>query len=314
MILSVSRRTDIPAFYPDWFFNRVKAGFVLVRNPFFAQQVSRIQIDPQTVDCMVFWTKNPGPMIARLDELEPYPYYFSVTINPYNRNLEAVVPRKNKVIDSFKQIADRIGPHRIIWRYDPVFMTDDMDMDYLVDSFEAVAKRLSGHTERVMTGFLTMYKKTERNMRETTVRELTPEEKFEFARRVAEISNVYGIDPQACSVKADLSSCGVKAGYCIEKELIERIAGYSIDAAKDKNQREICRCIESIDIGEYDTCPHACLYCYANQNQRNVADKWKKHDPDSPLLIGHPEENDIVKERKLHSLRLPDLDLFGREF
>lgn len=309
MILSVSRRTDIPAFYPDWFYNRVKAGFVYVRNPFFLQQVSRIAIDPETVDCVVFWTKNPAPMLPRLDEIKEYPYYFHVTINPYNHQLEAVVPLKNQVIDSFKRLSDRIGPHRMIWRYDPVFMTEKISMEYLLDSFEAVAKRLSGYTESVMTGFLTMYKKTERNMAQTTVRELTETEKEEFARRMAVISNSYGIDPQACSVKADLTSCGVKAGYCISKELVERLTGYPVSARKDKNQRDICRCIESIDIGEYDTCPHACLYCYANQNQRNVTEKWKRHDPDSPLLIGYPSENDLIKTRKTISLR--SAELFG---
>ena len=307
MILSVSRRTDIPAFYSDWFYNRVKAGFVYVRNPFFPQQVSRIGIDPERVDCIVFWTKNPGPMLPRLDELKEYPYYFHVTINPYDHRLEAAVPRKNKVIDNFKRLSDRIGPHRVIWRYDPVFRTDGMDMEYLVDSFEAIAQRLSGYTERVMTGFLTRYKKTGRNMQGTAFQELTPEEKLEFARRIAAISTRYGIDPQACSVKADLSGCGVKAGYCIEKELVERLSGYPISARKDRNQREVCRCIESIDIGEYDTCPHGCLYCYANQNQRNVAEKWKRHDPGSPLLIGYPQANDIVTDRKPGSHRSAEL-------
>ncbi|MCD8186559.1 MAG: DUF1848 domain-containing protein [Rikenellaceae bacterium] len=307
MILSVSRRTDIPAFYSDWFYHRVKAGFVDIRNPYFPRQISRIHLNPSVVDCIVFWTKNPGPMLNRLDEISHYPFYFHVTVNPFDRRLEPAVPRKAQVIEAIKRLSDRIGPSRVIWRYDPVLVSDTMQPGYLTESFEKIAQRLSGYTDTVMTGFLTLYRKTERNLRHLPVRELSETEKAAFARSIASIAHSYGIQPQSCSVRSDLASFGIEAGYCIDPKRVERIAGYPIRARKDRNQREVCRCIESIDIGQYDSCPHACLYCYANENLQRVTENRSLHDPHAPLLIGRAGETDLLHHRPAHSLRRPDL-------
>ena len=161
MILSVSRRTDIPAFYADWFFNRIKEGFIYVRNPMNIHQVSRISLSPSIIDCIVFWSKNPKPMLDRLDELKNYMYYFQFTINPYDIKLEEYVPTKSGIIDTFKELSNKIGPERVIWRYDPIILTDTLTMEYHVKYFEELAKRLNGFTQTCVISFVDLYKKTE---------------------------------------------------------------------------------------------------------------------------------------------------------
>lgn len=159
MILSVSRRTDIPAFYSSWFFNRIKEGFVYVRNPMNMHRVSKIMLTPQQIDCIVFWSKNPKPMIGRLHELEAYDYYFQFTINPYDTLLEKYVPKKRKVIDTFRALSDIIGPHRVIWRYDPILFTDSIGLNYHREYFAKLAKLLAGYTNRCAISFIDNYKK-----------------------------------------------------------------------------------------------------------------------------------------------------------
>ena len=166
MILSVSRRTDIPAFYSDWFFNRMKEGFVYVRNPMNIHQVSRITLSPEVVDCIVFWSKNPRPMLDRLGELKDYMYYFQYTINAYDQGLEAGVPRKEGIINTFKVLSEAIGPKRVIWRYDPILLTETLDKDYHINYFEELAKRLEGYTNTCVISFVDLYKKTQRNLRD----------------------------------------------------------------------------------------------------------------------------------------------------
>lgn len=307
MIISASRRTDIPAFYSEWFYNRIKEGFVYVRNPMFYHQVSRVALTPDVIDGIVFWTKNAQPMLPRLNEISSFNYYFQFTINPYNQKLEKVVPRKTGVIDGFRKLSDQIGPERVIWRYDPIFFTDDIDLEYHLESFDSIAQRLSTYTNVCMLGFLHMYKKTERNMAGTTARPLNKDELLDISGKLKQIANSYNIAVESCSERVDLVALGIKQGKCIDNELIEKIAGYSISTHIDRNQRPVCRCIESIDIGEYDTCPHDCLYCYANSNKQAVVEKYKIHNPNSPLIIGQLTEKDIIKERKIVSLRRNDL-------
>ncbi|OAV71933.1 hypothetical protein Barb4_00304 [Bacteroidales bacterium Barb4] len=303
MILSVSRRTDIPAFYSEWFYNRVKEGFMCVRNPMNIHQVSKIPIDSDIVDCIIFWTKNPKAMLMCLDEISQYNYYFQFTINPYNQELEVQVPKKDSIIETFKKLSDRIGSKRMIWRYDPILMTNEIDIDYHIRYFETIAKRLFSYTDKCIISFIDNYKKTERNLKETTARELNDAEIFSISKRVVDIAKLYNIEVQTCTEKYDLDSLGIKHGRCIDNIIIEDIVGYPIESKKDKNQRKECGCIESIDIGEYNTCRHNCLYCYANFNQDAVLKKKERHNPHSPLLIGDITDKDTVKERSVISLR-----------
>lgn len=303
MILSVSRRTDIPAFYWEWFLNRIQAGFVDVRNPMNIHQVSRINIRPEVVDCIVFWTKNAGNIIPHLDQLKDYKYYFQYTINPYNKLIEENVPLKKYVVENFRLLSEIIGPNRVIWRYDPILLTDMIDVDYHLRYFEELAKRLKGHTNRCVISFVDLYKKTVLNTRELMMKEPTDMEMHFLAHNLSSIAKDYGMEIVSCSESIDLEFDGVRHGCCIDRNLIEEIVGYKIDAKKDKNQRKECGCVESMDLGAYNTCLHACKYCYANFNNMKVQTLSKKHNPLSTLLVGDLDNNDIVSERKVRLLK-----------
>lgn len=303
MIISASRRTDIPAFYSDWFFNRIEAGYLDVRNPMNYHRVSRISLDPEIIDCIVFWSKDPKPMINRLNELKDYNYYFQFTINPYDKNIEKAVPFKKNIIETFKTLSDKISKKKVIWRYDPILLSDYITIQYHLEYFKKLAKRLSGYTEYCVISFIDLYKKTERNIKETTIREPNEKEMHKLAEGISEIANIYNIKVVSCAESIDLSKEGIEHGHCIDQALVEDIAGYRINTHKDKYQRKECGCIESIDIGQYNTCPHNCVYCYANFNKTMVRHQVEKHDPYSSLLIGSLGDGDIIKERRMYSLR-----------
>jgi DNA repair photolyase len=303
MILSASRRTDIPAFYSDWFYNRVKEGFVYVRNPMNIHQISKILINPDIVDCIVFWTKNPNAMIPRLNEINSFNYYFQFTINPYDQTLESSVPKKESIINTFKKLSDKIGNNRVVWRYDPILITNTINIDYHIKYFEEIAKKINLHTKKCTISFIDNYKKTERNLKQTTVREVTGFEVISIAKAIAEIAKSYKIEVQSCAEKHDLRNLGIKHGKCIDNEIIEAIICCPIESKKDKSQRKECGCIESIDIGEYNTCEHNCLYCYANFNHDEVQKKRQNHILTSPLLIGNITEKDVIRERCCFSLK-----------
>lgn len=307
MILSVSRRTDIPAFYSDWFFNRLKEGFVCVRNPMNIHQVSRIVLSPKVIDCIVFWSKNPKPMLSRLNELMDYMFYFQFTINPYDKGLEVDVPRKDGVINTFKELSKTIGTKRVIWRYDPVILTDKMDVKYHIYYFEQLAKRLEGFTETCVISFVDLYKRTLSNLKGTQVRVPSMTEMIELSAKMYCIANEHGISIQTCAEEIALDTVGIKHGKCIDNALIEDLLGVKLVVSKDPNQRKECGCVQSIDIGEYNTCIHGCKYCYANFRDSMVARNHSAHDPNSPLLIGHIEETDKVTERKFFSfIKIPE--------
>lgn len=260
MILSVSRRTDIPAFYSDWFFYRIKAGFVDVRNPMNIHRISRIDIRPSVVDCIVFWTKNPRAMIGRLDELSGYKYYFQFTVNPYDKHIEEEVPLKRSAFDTFRELSDKIGPEKVIWRYDPIFLSDRMDVAYHIRYFEEIAKRLSGFSNRCVISFIDLYKRVQTNTSRLNIREPSDAEIQILAKSFVSIANSYGFIIQTCAEHIDLSGCGIEHGACIDPLLISNIIGScALNVKKDKNQRKECGCVESVDIGEYNTCCHHCV-------------------------------------------------------
>lgn len=312
MILSASRRTDIPSYWSDWFLRRLREGFVYVRNPMNPRQISRIALSPQVVDCIVFWTKNPGPLAERLGELEGYPYYFQYSLTCYGRDVESNLPDKKTVlIPLFRRLARELGPDRVIWRYDPILFSRRYTPEYHLRAFEEIAGRLEGCTRRVVISFVDLYAKTRRG---TAGLDLSPPpgdgELLEFAGKLAAIARRHGLTMESCAEKLDLEPAGVRHGHCIDKELIEEIIGCRLTAAKDKNQRPECGCFESVDIGLYNTCRNGCRYCYATFNPEQVERQTALYDPDSPLLCGRVELGDVVRERKAASLRDAQVSLF----
>jgi hypothetical protein len=297
MVLSVSRRTDIPAFYSNWFFQRVKEGFVMTRNPRNIHNISRIPINNDVIDCIVFWTKDPSKMISGLKNLGEIPFYFQFTLNAYPNGIEKNVPKKKILLGTFKKLSDIISPKRIIWRYDPILFTDKIGIDYHTKYYEDLAKRISGYSNTCTISFLDKYKRIEKNLNSARIRELTIDEINILSSRISLIAEKYSVNVLTCAEKYDLSNYGIRHGRCIDNKLIEEITGKKIFIKKDKNQREMCGCIESVDIGEYNSCHHNCIYCYANDHLKSSLQKTSEHNSFSALQMGVISKNDIIKTK-----------------
>ena len=311
MIISASRRTDIPTYYSEWFFNRLREGYVLVRNPMNARQISRISLSPEAVDGIVFWTKNPVPMLSRLGELEPYPYYFQFTLTAYGRDVEPNLPGKNGVlIPAFQELSRMAGRERVVWRYDPIFLSDRYTVEYHCRYFRVLAAKLGEYTEKCTVSFLDFYRSTARNMRSLHIREMTAAQQREMMERFSEIAGEYGLYIDTCSEAISLEDLGVSHASCVDRERLERIGGYRLKAGRGRNQRKECGCAASVDIGAYDTCGNGCLYCYATDSPPRAAERVRAHRPDSPILFGTVGPEDVIREREAVSLREQQLSLF----
>lgn len=311
MIISASRRTDIPTYYSEWFFNRIKEKYVLVRNPMNIHQIGKINLSPEVVDGIVFWTKNPVPMLSRLDELDKYNYYFQFTLTSYDRDVEPNIPSKNDIIiPAFQSLSRAIGREKIIWRYDPIFFNDRYTMDYHCKYFRVLAAKLAGYTEKCTVSFLDLYRNTARNTQPLNIQPDTKEQQIELMQRFSEIAKEYDFYIDTCSEAIELGSVEISHAHCIDKERFERIGKCRLDIGKDKNQRQECGCISSIDIGAYNTCKNGCLYCYANYSHNTVMRNAQAHNPTSALLFGEVEAEDTIKERKVQSCKECQLTLF----
>lgn len=312
MIISASRRTDLPAYYSKWFFRRLQEGYVLVRNPVNPRQVSRVSLSPEVVDGFVFWTKNPAPMIPWLDKLPDCPYYFQVTLTPYDEQIERYLPSKRKVIlPAVRQLARQIGPERVVWRYDPVFLTERYSVDFHKKAFAQIARLLRGNTVRCVISFLDWYPPMEKRLRPLAPRPLGGDEMRELAASFGQAAAENGMRVFTCAETADLSDFGVEHGCCIDRDLLERIGGRPLCAEKDRSQRAACGCVQSVDIGAYDTCPGGCLYCYADHGVGRTMRNLAGFDPSSPLLCSSLRPDDTVRERKMQSGWTEQTTLFG---
>ena len=311
MIISASRRTDIPTYYSEWFLNRIKEGFVYVRNPMNIHQISKISLSPNVVDGIVFWTKNPIPMMSYLDELKDYAYYFQFTVNSYGKDIEPNVPTKSDtIIPAFRELSNRIGADRVIWRYDPILLTEKYTIDYHVNYFSELAKRLSGYTNKCVISFVDLYRNTQSHLKELNILPLGDSEMYELAERLVEIADKNNLMVESCAEKINLEQFGVQHGHCIDCALFEKILSCKMKLSKDKNQRPECGCMESIDIGAYNTCNNGCRYCYANFSKKTVVKNTGLHNPNSPLLFGEVMLDDKIIERKMISQKDSQISLF----
>ena len=312
MILSVSRRTDVPNYFSDWFYNRIKEGFLYVRNPMNAHQISSIDLSPKVVDCIVFWTKNPANMLERLDELKSYQYYFQFTLTGYGKDVEPGLPDKREVlIPTFQMLSEKVGAQKVIWRYDPIFFSPCYTSEYHLKAFEEIAHSLAGYTRKVVISFIDLYAKTQRNTSGLQIESISDRNMVEFAKQIVDIAGKCGMEVESCAEVIDLQNVGVKHGSCIDKKLIEEILGCKLTVTKDKNQRAECGCCESVETGTYNTCRNGCRYCYANFNDTMVKESVAAYDVDSPLLCGCVGPDDKITERKVKSLKDNQISLFG---
>ena len=312
MIISASRRTDLPARYSDWLANRFSEGYVYARNPVSVHQVSRICLSPDVIDGIVFWTKNPEPMLNKLDVFKNYPYYFQVTVNPYGLDVEPNIPSKNDVvIPAVQRLSEMIGSNRIVWRYDPILLNEKYTLEYHYEYFERMAKKLSSYVRRCTFSFIDLYKNTERNVQPLAIRNLTTEDMLAIAKRFSQIAGAFGLRLDTCAEAIDLHEYGIGHACCIYREILEELTGFHIKAVKDPNQRPECGCIASIDIGMYNTCTNGCRYCYANSNAARARRGCAEHDPKAPLLIGKVTDEDKLTDRKMVSFKQAQFDLLG---
>ena len=311
MILSVSRRTDIPNYYSEWFLNRIKEGYLYVRNPRNFHQVSEIDLSPEVVDCIVFWTKNPEPMLDKLEQLKDYPYYFQFTLTGYGKDMEPALPhKKENMIPVFQKLSAMIGNEKVIWRYDPIVVTETYSEEYHVKAFREIASSLNGYCKRVVISFVDSYSKIKKNLNDIGAIDKNQEELCDFSKKLAEIAKSNGMEIETCAELMDLSSCGIRHSSCIDPKLIETIIGCPIKTGKDKNQRGECGCVESVEIGAYDTCMNGCKYCYATYSEELVKANRALYDIYSPILCSNISKEDIITKRTLKSNREGQLSLF----
>lgn len=274
-------------------------------------QISRISLSTDVVDGIVFWTKNPVPMLDKRHLLQAYPYYFQFTLNAYGKDMEAGIPNKNDVIvPAFQKLSQMIGPERIIWRYDPIILTPKYTIQYHVHYFEELAKRLSCYTSKCVISFVDMYRHLGTISRDMQFLPLCAAEMYDLAGRFADVACKYDLTLETCAEAVDLSQFGISHGHCIDGELFERIIDQPLSLSKDKNQREECGCMASIDIGMYDSCANGCKYCYANHSRTAVRKNIQAHNPNSPLLYGSIGPDDIVKDRVMESCKIHQMNLF----
>lgn len=303
MIISASRRTDIPTYYGEWFARRIREGSVCVRNPMNPHQVSRISLSRDVVDCIVFWTKNPSGILPYLDELDDYMYYFQFSLTGYGRDIERNVPDKKKtMIPLFRELSERIGKERVIWRYDPILINNIYTMDVHRRAFAEIAHSLAGYTEKCVISFVDVYQKNKGRMQAARIDEPPAGNLRDFAGDLCRIAGACGMKMTTCAEGMDLSDVGIEHNSCIDQTLIERLTGGKLDVKKDPAQRPECGCVAGIDIGAYNTCTNGCAYCYATFQERPVEENRRRYDPDSPILCDTIGPDDRVTERKVKSL------------
>jgi hypothetical protein len=309
MIINTGMRTDIPAYFSTWFYNRIKEGFVMTRNPYYPEQVSRYRLDPEVVDCLCFCTKNPAPMLPRLGELDAFRQFWFVTMTPYGKEIEPNVPDREAVIASFRRLSEQVGIRAVSWRYDPIFLTEKYDMDFHIRAFGEMARALEGYVDSCVISFIDLYAKTKRNFPQA--RRVTGAERAVIGEAFVRIGREHGIAIRSCCEGTDLVRFGVDVSGCMTQPVIERAVGMKLDIPREKKSaREACGCLLGNDIGMYNTCAHGCVYCYANYDQKTVRENVAHHDPDSPFLIGGAREGDIVRESRQKSYLDRQISLF----
>lgn len=296
MIISASRRTDIPGYYSEWLMNRLREGFAYYRNPMNHAQLCKVLLTPENIDCIVFWTKDPAPMLSKLKELDTLgmSYYFQFTITPYGlpykgtsfgKIMEANLREKSEIIRTFQDLSERLGRTRVLWRYDPIILNDALTEEYHLEQFTTLCRELSGYTEICTISFADTYRKLSSTVKEQVLHEISRDQMHRLSAAFSDIAARKGITVRACCEAIDLSRDGVLPASCIDRETVEKICGHAVKVQRDKSQRPNCGCMKSVDIGAYNTCLNGCIYCYANHSRASIDRNSSRHDPASPIMI-----------------------------
>lgn len=297
MILNTGNRTDIPAFFSEWFMQRIKAGYIYARNPYNPQMIISYKLNPDLIDLMTFCTKNPIPMLKYMNDLKVYRMFWHITLTCYGEDIEPFVPNKNRIIDAIKKLSEYVDKKAICWRYDPILINEKYTVEYHIKMFESICRRLSGYVECCVFSFIDLYKKTVINFPEA--RPVSYGDKKKLAEAFMRISMKYHIKLKTCLEEDQfLKDLGINTGGCYSQAAIEEAMGIKLKAPASLMTRPGCSCLLGNDIGMYNTCLHGCQYCYANEDRAVIKKNYQNHDPFSPLLIGHVRKEDIIKEAK----------------
>ncbi len=293
MILNVSGRTDIVAFYTDWFMKRYQEGFLDVRNPFSGTMVSRIHFED--VDAILFCTKNPIPIIKHLSIIQK-PILFHITLTPYRKDIEPNVPPKGKIIEAIKKVSNIVGVNNIVVRYDPIFLNTTYNLEYHKKAFHHMCFLLSGYVKTIIVSFVDDYKNVRKNNNILNIKPFTEADYKEIGISFSESAQTYGMTVQTCFEENNLMEYGFKKGECLSHELAFELTKKTYKRWKARKGKK-CNCVEMVDIGVYNTCKHFCKYCYANYDETKVNKNFIEHDSNSTMLIGKIQKNDIIKRR-----------------
>ena len=305
MIINTGARTDTVQYYTPWLLKRFSEGYVLTRNPLFPHKVTRYELTPETIDCVVFCSKNYRPILPRLHEItERFNTFFHYTITAYGCDIEPGVPSIGESIETLKELEKQVGARRICWRYDPVLLNDKYTLQVHRETFAYMAELLAGHVNRCIFSFVQMYRKLKFNMPE--LQPISAEQREEIAAMLGGLARQHGLYIQTCGTDGDFRRYGVHSSGCMTLEMLGEANGLQFRSLKHKGSRRGCHCIESHDIGAYETCPNGCRYCYANKNHKKAAANYRRHDPDSPLLLGCLGPEDIVSSGAQKSYLVPN--------
>lgn len=308
MILSIDFRTDIPAFYSDWLINRFKEGFVYFRNPAYPQTIHKIILDKEHIEGIMWCSKDYLPILHVLNQItDKFPSIFHYTITGYGKDIEPNVPSLDQSIYTFKELSHRYGKENVIWRYDPIFLTDNYGIIRHINQFTDICKELYNYTDRVVINFVSLYEKVKRHM--PSLKELTYDEKLLIVKKFLEITKKYGLKLQTCGNGLQFKDLeGVEVTGCLDEHTLNLMGIYP-EKPKGNAVPWGCLCYPNTCIGEYNTCLHKCKYCYASADFDKCDDNFKKHDPNSPLLIGWPRGDEKIIEMKPKLLNTKQLKL-----
>ena len=305
MIINTGARTDIPSFYSKWFLNRIEEGYAYSRNPFAKENVYRLSLKPEDVDCMLFCSKNYQPMLKHMGKIdETYNILCNYTITAYGKDIEPKVPTIGQSIKTLEKLSDIVGSNKVLWRYDPILLTEKYTVERHLETFEYLAERISPLVYRCIFSFVDMYRKVEDNMPE--IIPFTDDDKERLLKGIGEISKEHNLYTQTCATNESYEKYNIHDSGCTTREILQQAHNVVYKNVKGTGIRDNCHCIPSRDIGAYNSCLNECKYCYANRKPDIPKKVIKLHDEESPLLLGHLKEKDNLTETEVISYIEPE--------
>lgn len=293
MIINTGSRTDTVQYYSEWLLKRFEEGFVYSRNPLFPNKVTRYELNPDVLDCVIFCSKNYEPILPHIKSIsDKFNTYFHYTITAYGKDIEPNVPSIDESIQTLIKLSEIVGKQRIAWRYDPVLLTEKYTKDVHYKTFDYMAEKISPHIDRCIFSFVEMYKKLKTNMPEIIL--LNQDDKNEIAKNIGGISKKYNMVIQTCATNGNYEQYNIKPSGCMTSEILGNANNVTFKKLKHAGTRRDCNCMENRNIGDYDTCPNGCKYCYANQNPEIALENFKNHKPNFDMILGNLNETDEV--------------------